>query len=258
MKKYKILVDTDVFSIADPARWVRVPPPPGSIFSNRMLLIHGKERRNEKIQVSLQAIGKHCRDGHMSLFRTSELMYEDWQGFQSMGNNLTHYYAFNNCKVEDIKSPIERSFFYPISNLDGNQLQSFIEFLLNTESSHLMDILDKISIRHPNVFEYNTVTETSFNWFKNLCSRLNKNKYRDAFHFWAAEHNEIDFFLSEDKKFRNELSMSLKHGGLQHFCMAVGVVEFVSQLQIETQSVVLPESGAYYDMGGHKVNYPWQ
>lgn len=256
MKKYKILVDTNVFSIADPAKWVRVPPPPKSRFSNPMLLMKGNKGRNEKAQTSLQAIGDHCRKGYLLLFRTSELMYEDWQGRQSRRNNLTNFYAFKDCKIDDIKSPIERSFFYTFSDFDGNQLQTFIEKLLKIKFSNLMDMLKDISIRESNVFEYNTVTEESFNWFKELCARLHKNKYRDAFHFWGAEHNKIDFFLTEDIKFRNELLTSLKDGGLNCFCKAIRSVELVSQLQIETDSVKLPEVGGYYDCNGRKISYP--
>jgi hypothetical protein len=42
--------------------------------------------------------------------------------------------------------------------------------------------------------------------FREICSALHETHYRDAFHLWTAEVNNLDYFLVIDKKFVNVIT----------------------------------------------------
>jgi hypothetical protein len=44
--------------------------------------------------------------------------------------------------------------------------------------------------------------------FKEICRDLSEKHYPDAFHLWTADMNELDYFLSADKKFVSVMTLT--------------------------------------------------
>ncbi|MBK6674449.1 MAG: hypothetical protein IPG49_13645 [Proteobacteria bacterium] len=106
-------------------------------------------------------------------------------------------------KLENVDSPIERSFFQGTINLSKylarDAVIDFCAMLLAVKDEHIERILNL-----EKDFPESTLRGIrDLPRFRKLCVSAPRKHYPDLFHLWTAEHAGCEFFLTMDKKFVN-------------------------------------------------------
>ncbi|EGW51494.1 hypothetical protein HMPREF1022_01511 [Desulfovibrio sp. 6_1_46AFAA] len=248
----KVLVDTCIVSTghADPACWVQIDTD-SQFFSNKLIVYIIKERKNITLdtQIDIQAIGRAARNNEIFLYEYPELVWETWLGYQSWRNNVSPLYAFRDVKWHNIPSPIDRSKFFQSSNwVEGKEVELFMDFLLKTDHIKLHSLMHKLNI----FSEFEISCAKNLPIFQGMCSDkvLGRKRARDIYHLWAAECNNLDYFLTDDKKLINAYKNALKDKKINIHCNLVAPKELIEILNISTDGITVPNPGNMFLMNG--------
>ncbi|MGH7770173.1 MAG: hypothetical protein ACREQP_22200 [Candidatus Binatia bacterium] len=207
-----VLVDTTVYRracIAHPAAiqrtvfWgsVKVTVPVAGVEAE------GPREQTERwLQDQVEAIPTVARlaaEGTLRFFTYNEIGFEMFKGRDERSRKGD---LFKDILIEKIPAAIERSKFQQMdvfSYIEKAELIKFCKLLLSLDYESIFS--------HPEFFSYFTEFEKnnlrSLDRFKSICRKVASEKhFPDAFHFWTAETNGLDYFLTADKRFINALT----------------------------------------------------
>jgi hypothetical protein len=169
-------------------------------------IVYRKQReRNDWLQKEidcLPTIANFARQGRIKAFTTLELMAEDRVAeFPCSDNNV-----FADIEFEKALSPFERSKWgLSIDQyLDKDQVIKYCECFFLTPTPERIDRF--ISGMKSNPLGLSTFEEKCLrraHVFKAICRSIDRTHYPDALHLWTAEENNLDVFLTTDRRFRN-------------------------------------------------------
>lgn len=176
----------------------------------------GTQRRtvnpNEKWKLeqveAMPTIMRLARDGELQLSTYSELSHETekasfpcWRGYIG---DLMH-----NVQLQDVPAAIERSKLQQMDMKEYLEKGTFILFC-----KFLLQLQDSILATKPRFLSLFSELEKknlhALDRFRAMCNSLQETHYPDAFHLWTAEVNNLDYFLTIDKKFINAMTMTSK------------------------------------------------
>jgi hypothetical protein len=93
-------------------------------------------------------------------------------------------------------------------------------------------------------------------WFRFICSRFGSaENYLDAFHLWTAERNNVDVFLTLEKKLPKIVDQIARSENHRHQIRTsvLRPIAFLQSMGISERDDVPIEAGRFYDfMGGSK------
>ena len=209
-KKYTVLVDNCVIQcgvVIEPAVKRRILTWGGK---NSCVDIHGyapkpKLKDNEQWKQEqincLPTIARLAQEKHIDLYTYDELHMESIQA--SMGCNGLRGDIFSPVEFKQALQPIERSKFFQMEldeYLKKQTVQQFCEFLIHVDVKKMKTL--------PILNDFERKNLKAIGQFKALCSQLSATHYPDALHLWTGEINNLDFFLTIDKKFINAITES--------------------------------------------------
>jgi hypothetical protein len=161
-------------------------------------------------------IGRLIREGVVSAHTYSELNFERFRRTAPIDT----FFALDGCLISACPAPIERSKFRQTVDFaeycakggkkdrkqninvgDCNQIP-FFNWLL-----HLNDKDVQFILQHANeisLTEFEIESFRQLDRFRFICGSLRSpENYPDAFHLWAAERNDMDVFLTMERKLPN-------------------------------------------------------
>lgn len=268
----KVMVDACVLSTgdADPLRGKLVEDNGCAIRTANKLLVFERrkvQQTQEDFLPFILAIGEAARRHEIACCSYRELEKENVDGRHSLMCNLSGFYAFHGIPFAMVPSPIEREKWFDVSEGPGgveiglfeyyrpdksrdktrpNVREKFMDFLLAADPKKLY----QTSLRHPRCTDFERNNIKNLHVFQNLCDAIHRKRARDAFHFWAAECNNIDYFLTTDGKFLRPYYTAIKDKKIKFRCKAVSPEELVRELNISTDGIQLPEHGKMFLMNG--------
>lgn len=157
---------------------------------------------------ALPTVARLAHDGVLVFCTTVEIGFERFNtsaGFQGCVGDL-----FRDIKYKHIPAAIERSYFsqsFDTGKYASGAAQAdwYREFLLEVDENQLLEAL-KDYTDLPNFDRQNIA---NLGRFKGICKYLDTDDHRrDAFHLWTAEVNELDYFLTDDQRFINKMTLS--------------------------------------------------
>jgi hypothetical protein len=180
----------------------------------------------------------------IQLYTYFELEMEHWRG-----HNFPAFPTgdiFDGVQIEAISAGLQRSSF--LGGLLGDQTvtrdsqMEFCEWLLN-EGERILNS-PSMSAR---VGKAQLSALQGLKRYRELCKRLSPVQYVDAFHLWTAELNDIDLFLTIDKKFVNAIRSSKQ---LEIKCCPVFPEEIILELGVTEREPMPYEYGKRFYLNG--------
>ncbi len=242
----KVLLDTCIFSNADQARWIqeKIELLPNSPISNNMLLKCVEkdlskvgDLLNKEIPF-IQKVGDLARLEKVMLYSYSELDYE-FIVHKKSSSPATTLYAFRGVKFYDIEPPIQRHLFFQGADFIKNKsIDIFIpepfdskennlddskqtkENYINMFMNWLLKLTESEISKFMKIPRFNSSCSDKVHEFQKICSEkvFGRKKAIDAYHYWAAECAGLDYFLTVDKKFKNNYEIAKKDRHIQMKC----------------------------------------
>jgi hypothetical protein len=155
----------------------------------------------------LPTIAKLIKNAEISAYRYIELDLEDWKRNGS-GSSSKLGDLFPNSEMGEIEPAIERSYFFQTNLLDYLDTSSVVDFCnwLNVKGVGEHALKNRQYKNFPESMKSNL---ENISRYQEMCRTLQKEEqYIDAFHLWTGETNNIDYFLTADKKFINAIKNS--------------------------------------------------
>jgi hypothetical protein len=142
--------------------------------------------------------------GQIEAFTTNELEAE-W--FRAAKFPESYDTLFSGCEFGQLPAPLERSKW----GLSAEQFVSkddVISFCKNMLLTPSRDRIERFieGMEQNSRFrltEFETRCLRNVELFRAICYGIDEKHFPDALHLWTAEENEMDVFLTLDKKFRN-------------------------------------------------------
>ena len=165
------------------------------------------EQKWRRMQLeALPAIGRLCREGRMTLGRSTEISLETMKGTYRGGNVVGD--LLGDVTLVHVPCAIDRSKFQQMD------LEQYIEKTTVVEFCKLLLHLDSSALESPWLIERFTDSELTnlrnLERFRTLCAALAESQYPDAFHLWTAEVNGLDYFLTADRSFINVMTKTAR------------------------------------------------
>lgn len=157
---------------------------------------------------ALPTITRLAREGKIVFCTSHELKFESFRA--SRGWRGSRGDLFRGIVYECVPAAIERSYFWQTIDLNKytsgeGQVGWYKNFLLKVDENQLLERL-KGHIEFPDFDRQNI---ENLGRFRELCKYLDTDDHiRDAFHLWTAEVNNLNYFLTVDKKFINKMTRS--------------------------------------------------
>jgi len=201
----------------------------------------------------------------------SELTMEWAHGHQSLGENLSSSYAFRGISFATVPSPIERKKWFDVPEGPGGVeiglfedyrpdksqkearpkvIEKFMDFLLAADPKKMY----QVSLRHPRCTDFERENIKNLQVFQNLCKAVHRKRARDAFHLWAAECSNLDYFLTSDTTFLNVYRTAVKDKKVNFKCRPVSPDELANELNISTDDIQIPEHGKMFLLSGREYD----
>lgn len=216
---------------------------------------------------ALPTVGRLIRENTISAFTYNELEFESFR----RSVPIKAFYALKDCHIAHCNSPIERSKFRRTIDLgehiskggkkdknnsgalsEFNQIP-FIEWLLQLSEEDVKSIINIRDDLALTDFEVESLNQIG--WLKFVCGRFqSRENYPDAFHLWAAERNQIDVFLTLEKKLPNNVNQIRQSKNQKHHIktMVLRPIEFLEHIGIVQLDDAMIAPGAFYTfMDGH-------
>ena len=271
----KILLDNSILSGAELAESVITEKlvPWGDI--QQKIDIHGfrkkvhKDTNKQKEIDAICTIGRLIKEGKATVYSYNELDFEA----SRRSVTIKEFNPLADCELKRCASPIERSKFrqtinffeymakggkndkkYNSENVSTFNQIPFITWLIGLQEESINKFIEKKEILGLSDFEIESLN--NIEWFKYICSRFDTaENYPDAFHLWAAERNNINVFLTLEKKLPNTVK-SIKNSKNSKFSIKTKVckpIEFLNSIGIiELDEPPIAEGEFYTYMEAHK------
>jgi hypothetical protein len=211
---------------------------------------------------ALFTIGRLAREGNISLYTYSELINERWRGGRGREPLLN---ALGGCAIHHCPAAIERSRFRQTIEMDDwirkggksdlekdrrpndfNQIPYF-DWL----ASLSLEQRDAI-VQNAKAFKLDSSDILSFSdltWFQTLSKALGgAENLPDYFHIWTARRNDIEVFLTIEKKLPRSVQQ-LKNRRVKAIDLNVAVLRPTQLLELLDMSELDPvplEAGRFY------------
>jgi hypothetical protein len=145
---------------------------------------------------AIPRIAQLARDSKVHLFTYTEIEHETLNGTLFPSSLATNSLA--GVKIKHVPSAIERSKVQQIP-FDTYTLKrtriAFCRWLIRLRN------YENETAKKAGFSEFERKNFESLDRFREICSGLNEKHYPDAFHLWTAEVNDLNYFLTADKKF---------------------------------------------------------
>lgn len=243
------LVDNSVFSHAKIEAVTADPEAPPHRFNrtNQLAVFkirdeYGDDHRwlNREVN-AIPTLRRMAVEGHVKLYFYNELFLESAKAYDRAS-------LLDGVGFGEILSPIERSRFFQKDRFEDytnkNSLREFVRFLVTLSENDVNKLLRKRDIT-----DADRVALREVDILKDICRGMSFEHYDDAFHFWAAEHADLDFYITFDNRFRNSLSKQK----IKTKASTVSVIEFLSEIGVKFFDQMPVDFGATYDFSGRKV-----
>lgn len=159
---------------------------------------------------SLATISRLANEGHLELYSSTELDLESFsasRGLQGFAGDI-----LADVEIRKVQSAVERSFFQATvdfhKHIHGDQVGRWCEeFLLKLDAK----TVDQIIEHYGSLPDFYRKNLRNVSRYQEMCRHLtSQSHYRDAFHLWTAEVNDLDYFLTGDLRFINVMTQSTK------------------------------------------------
>tara|TARA_B100001059_G_C17797807_1_gene564179 strand:+ start:896 stop:1762 length:867 start_codon:yes stop_codon:yes gene_type:complete len=198
---------------------------------------------SEQIE-SLPTIAKKAGLNDIQLYSYPELRYESWHrsAIRKIG------FIFADIEIQEVESAVERSYFQQSDlslHLQKDRIIGFYKSLLNFEPSKA-DFNSPMFKRLP---PHMVTNLKNIERFKAICKGISDNQLLDAFHLWSAETNNMDYFLTVDKKFIRVMTQSKS---IDLPCPPISPSQLIEQLDEDKKTPFKYQKGEFIDFLGHK------
>lgn len=163
-----------------------------------------EKRRNIEL---LPTLVKLVGEDKVKLFTYSELNFERLR--ISSHYTGTKGDLFRGVPIENIPAAIDRSYFGSMTFSECISKESLIEyckFLKTFEPTKYSNFAEFQS----HFTEFQQANLRNLDRFREICKGLPDKQLPDALHLWTAETNNLDYFLTRDKKFINAMTETKK------------------------------------------------
>ena len=254
-KALRILLDNSVRSLA---RGFAIPiqVSQGSLGEDNALVLFqisearsSTERYKQEQLEALPTIAELAASGKIELFTSMELALEHlrnakWPIFE-VGDLLPRPISSGQ-----VPAPIERQGrgnFDPFSKEDGDNLVEFVSWLLqpNYRSKLLSTTTD------PKLTDFEATNLRNIDALDEICRSLSEKHYGDAYHLWTATVNDMDYFLTSDKRFSNAVTQNQTRSVR---CAPIFPTELVEKFGIQDLKPLPFEYGKKYYYSGLEYN----
>jgi hypothetical protein len=173
----------------------------------------------------LPTIARLAARDSIRLYTYSELEFEEWSGRSEMMGTFGD--LFPRKTIKRCPAAINRPRFRQNVDfsyyLNRDEMIEFCKFLLTIDPS-LLPRTGELWNTLPGLQQRNILR---LGQFESVCRSLAENHYPDAFHLWTAETNELDYFLTMDRRFLNALSTNRR---LDFRCKCVSPDDLLNDL----------------------------
>ena len=128
-----------------------------------------------------------------------------------------------------------------------------MDFLLAADPKKMY----QVSLRHPRCTDFERENIKNLQVFQNLCKAVHRKRARDAFHLWAAECSNLDYFLTSDTTFLNVYRTAVKDKKVNFKCRPVSPDELANELNISTDDIQIPEHAVRCDKNAPRNAAIW-
>lgn len=269
-----MLLDNSVISGAELAECVTIEKE--HLWGNKTITIplvgyRKKFSGDSSLQEEIDAIvtvGRLIREGVVAAYTYSELRIEAFR----RSAKIKAFNSLAGCHISGCPAPIERSKLRQTVNLsesiakggkkdkkrnlnigEFNQIPYF-EWLLSLDDHAVKSILTHSG--EIGLTEFEVESFKQIDWFKFICSRVGTpDNYPDAFHLWTAERNDIDVFLTLEKKLPNIVNQIRRSKNHKHRIKTsvLRPIDFLNSMGVSNRDEVPIKEGKFYDfMAGCK------
>jgi hypothetical protein len=192
----------------------------------------------------LPTVARLAREGTLVFHTYFELIFESWKRRNFPALPLGN--LFDGIEIHHIDSAVERSRIFPSVNsqiFDKKEVIEFCKWLLCANIETLAND-SIISAKFP-TSELDNLRNAQR--FREICKGLSDKQLPDALHLWTGEVNDLDFFLTTDRKFirvmRNTKRIPLA-------CQPISPEELLEELGITNLDPLPFEIDQFYTIWG--------
>lgn len=210
---------------------------------------------------ALVTVGRLIREGKVEAFTYNELEFESFR----RPVTIKAFNALSGCQISRCLAPIERSKFRKTSDLSAYESKGgkedkrygdvsrfgqipFLEWLVQLDALAVQKIVSRRAELGLTSFEVESLEQ--LDWFKFVCQRVaSTENYPDAFHLWTAERNEIDVFLTMERRLSNIVKKNIKQSKTRTHDVKTLVLrptQFLAFLGIDKLDKSPIEAGKFY------------
>lgn len=166
-------------------------------------------------------IAEEARKGRIQLCTYWQIEHESWdrEGSYPFGPDGS---MFGEVDFQWVDAAIEKSFFF----FDDPTKDSFKQFCKWLNECDAAEFARRVS-KKPGLpaFQLQGIQEIAR--YQEICKQLKPERWGDALHFWTAERNGCDYFLTTDKRFTRQFRAKVK----SDICKVVFPSELVAILE---------------------------
>ena len=165
--------------------------------------IPDNERWKRAQSEAMPGIAQSAREGKVYLFTYDEIEIENLRGTLFPSGVVAHCLAGVN--IGHVPAAIERSIFQKMPLHTFTEKSTRIDFCRGLLSLDYRELTKRPKFM--SMFsDFERRNLESLRRFTELCANLDETHYPDALHLWTAEVNNLNFFLTADKKFINAMT----------------------------------------------------
>ncbi|QIZ75754.1 hypothetical protein [Ferrimonas lipolytica] len=197
---------------------------------------------------ALPTVSKLIIAGDISAFRYVELDFENWKRKGSAsGSNLGN--LFPNSVMKQVEPAIERSYYFQAFMNEYLYTRSVANFCKWLNTKGIEESALKVA-KSKNATDDMLRNIRNVSRYQEMCKKLQKTEqYIDAFHLWTAEINDIEYFVTADRKFINAINK------LDCKCQPILPSELLTQMNLEASEPFQFKENVFYGIGGQ---YMWE
>lgn len=234
-KCISVLLDNGIVSGAEIAEYVAIKKDDLWGGNKIQVEVHGYRKKvdpdnsQQKEIDAIVTIGRLIREDVIAAYNYSELQLEAIR----RSPTVKAFNSLDGCHISRCPAPIERSrfrqtvnFIESISkggkkdkkkgaNVGHFNQTPFFEWLYRLDDCAVQDVL--MHRKEIGLTDFEVESFHQIDWFKFICKRFGSPKdYPDAFHLWTAERNNIDVFLTLEKKLPSKVGQILREAHCKH------------------------------------------
>ncbi|MGY8686698.1 MAG: hypothetical protein ACKVHP_03010, partial [Verrucomicrobiales bacterium] len=207
----------------------------------------------------LLTIGRLIREGLVQPYTSTEIQFELLRG-RMIDPTLN---AFKGCEFAHCDSPVERSKFRSTIKIKEHcakggkkdkkkDLGQFtqIAFMKWLKNLSITEVAALISMQSELKLTSNEVSSLGdLDWFQHLAMRLQSDEnLPDAFHLWTARRNEMDVFVTLDRKLNNSFDsiVSERQSGISFGLEVMSPLPFLKWCGVDSIDPIPIDHGVFY------------